>query len=316
MSVAVAHLGCSREGIVVTHGGAGGWDKKRVVKALDVVREAARVGYVKLVEGDVLDAVVAAVKFMEDSGVLNAGLGSVLTLDGVLEMDAGLMTSWGLVGAVAGVQRLRNPILAALVVALETPHVIIAGEGADALGESFGVAAHPGPMPERVATHAKNMIKSREKILARIASGKLSILELNGADTVGAVAYSPHSGLAAATSTGGVSGKLRGRVGDTPIPGAGFYATRRVACSATGIGETIILSMACRCIAELIEDGEQPEEALRRVVEEHTRTFGENTLGVIIVDANGCGYAATNARMPTGVATPRSLEACLVTTKG
>ncbi len=301
--IRVEHLGCHARGLLA-HGGAGGWDERRAYRAVEAVREAARRGAARLEEP--LLAVVEAVKSMEDSGVLNAGIGAVPSLDGSVELDAGLASSDGLIGAVAGVS-LRNPILAALVVALETPHVLMAGRGAELLARSFGVEEHPGANP----IHVKRLVeqKLRGDVLARVRGAKLAVLQ---GDTVGAVAV--NSGvLTAGTSTGGVFGKLRGRVGDTPIYGAGFYADNIVACSATGIGETIILTMPCLRIALLAaETGSVRRDHVESVVRLHTKRFGCGNLGLILVDRRGCFYAATNAKMPIAFTDGARIEARMV----
>ena len=306
------HLICRRvDGdVVVVHGGAGGWSREGRERALEAVRSAASIGYEKLVTlGDPLDAVAAAVRSMEDSGVLNAGRGSVLTINGVVEMDAGVMNSEGVVGAVAAVRRVANPVLAALIVARETPHILMAGVGAERLAESFGVGRHPGPLPERVAAANERMLRGREKLLHSLWKAKTSILDAS--DTVGAVARRGEL-LAAATSTGGVSFKLEGRVGDSPIPGAGFYASRAAACSATGVGEAILAEMVCRRIAE-----KRAEHSLGEAVAAILHLYAERhpgiPLGVITVDAEGSICVGTvNAAMPYAIAWRGGVEAGLI----
>ena len=294
---------------VVAHGGAGGWSRERGRQAVEAVRMAVERGIRVLRElRDPLDAVAAAVKLLEDSGVLNAGRGSVLTLNGIVEMDAGLMDNRGVVGAVAAVRRIANPILAALIVARETPHVLMAGAGAERLAESFGVGRHPGPLPERVAQAYRRLREQRERILYRLWLEKASLVPGIDADTVGAVARYGDL-LAAGTSTGGISFKLEGRVGDSPIPGAGFYTGRRIACSATGIGETILADMLCMRIAER---GEQL--GLRRAVAEILGAYSERhprgSVGVITVSSMGDACIGVyNAAMPYAIASGERIEA-------
>ncbi len=291
-------LGCGSV-TVLTHGGAGGWSRERANEALKVVEAAAMRGREVFSEArDPLDAVAAAVVVLEDSGVLNAGLGSVVTLEGSVQMDAGLMSSCGVVGAVAAVERIRNPILAALIVARETPHVLMAGRGAERLAAAFGLPPHPGPRPERVAQLSSRALRDRAGLLARLWGAKTGMAYC---DTVGAVASTPE-GLAAATSTGGVSYKLEGRVGDSPIPGAGFYADRLVACSATGIGEVILVEGVCRRLAEALKTGKSLCQAMLELLEWYTARHPEAPLGVIAVDSGGCGCAgvASGASMPVG----------------
>ena len=297
------------EEAIVAHGGAGGWSRDRGMQAVEAVRKAVEVGIRVLRElRDPLDAVAAAVKLLEDSGVLNAGRGSVLTLNGVVEMDAGLMDNQGVVGAVAAVRRIANPILAALIVARETPHVLMAGIGAEKLAESFGVSRHPGPLPERVTQAYRRLRGQRDRILYRLWLEKVSLLPGLDADTVGAVARKGEL-LAAGTSTGGISFKLEGRVGDSPIPGAGFYAGRRIACSATGIGETIIADMLC---LRIVEKGEEIglQSAVAEMLGMYSERHPRGSVGVITLNSSGeACIGVYNAAMPYAIATSDRIEA-------
>ena len=294
---------------VIAHGGAGGWSREKSRQAIEAVRKAVEKGIRVLRElRDPLDAVAAAVRLLEDSGVLNAGRGSILTLNGIVEMDAGLMDNQGVVGAVAAVRRILNPILAALVVARETPHVLMAGAGAEKLAESFGVGQHPGPLPERVAQAYRRLREQRNRLFYHLWLEKVSLVPGIDADTVGAVAR--YGGLlAAGTSTGGISFKLEGRVGDSPVPGAGFYTGKRIACSATGIGETILADMLCM---RIVERGE--ELGLRRAVPEVLGAYSERhprgSVGVITVSSTGeACIGVYNAAMPYAIATGDRIEA-------
>lgn len=181
--------------------------------------------------GSALDAVVAAVHVLEDSGLFNAGRGAVQTREGAYELDAAVMEgARGRAGAVAAVSRLKNPVLAALLVLRHSPHVLLCGAGAERF--AFGVGA------ERVGP----------RYYLRRQAG-----EPSAAGTVGAVALDRHGDLAAATSTGGLAGKLAGRIGDSPLVGAGTYASNRsVAVSATGDGEALIRAVAAYDIAALV----------------------------------------------------------------
>ena len=285
---------------VITHGGAGSWrlERDRLGEVVEAVRVAAEKGLGGAREG-VLRALVEAIAALEDSGVLNAGLGSTLTFDGRVEMDAGLMLDDYTAGAVAVVTYPRNPIRLAEYVALNLDHIIIAGEAADRLAERLGLPRHPGPSPrarERWERLRRELREGRGPRWAR------RLLELYG-DTVGAVAL-VNSRLAAGTSTGGVSLKHPGRVGDSPIPGAGFYVERGVGgCAATGIGETIILGRPCLYAVELLREGVPVEEAARAAVARHTKLFGPDNLGIILLDAEGNAAAAINTEgMPVGIA--------------
>ncbi|HID41337.1 MAG TPA: asparaginase [Pyrodictium sp.] len=284
---------------VIVHGGAGGWRGiSRIEEALGAVRAGAAAGLHYARKG-VLEAVVEAVAALEDSGVLNAGIGSILTYDGRVEMDAGVMTDAMQAGGVAVVAYPRNPVRLAAYVARELPHVLLAGPAADELAQRLGLEKHPGPSP-----HALERWKTlREKLRSGEGpSWARAIYELYG-DTVGAVVLSAGR-LAASASTGGIVLKHAGRIGDSPVPGAGFYVERGVGgCSATGIGETILLGRPCVYAVELIAEGVPVEEAARAAVARHTQLFGNDNLGIIVLDAEGYAAAAMNTQgMPIAVA--------------
>jgi len=295
---------------IVVHGGAGTWrNTPSVESALSAIKHCTELGWgILRGGGSSLDAVVEAVKCMEDSGYFNAGYGSALNLLGERELDAGLMTSAGIVGAVAAVKFTKNPVLLARLVAEKTPHVILAGENADRFALIHGLPPLPPP-PKHVVDKYRELLKRvfegrkvngyyaalREFVDKSAAYSRLvrELLELHG--TVGAAAVDRGGVLAAATSTGGLALKLPGRVGDTPVPGAGFYATSRIACSATGIGEKVLRVMPClRLDLEYSSVGGDLERALRRVVEYIECTVGTNTLGFVGVDATGRVFYAYN----------------------
>jgi len=290
--------------VVVVHGGAGSWSVDEGVRerALRGVREAALAGLDALRRGCALDAVVEAVRVLEDSGVFNAGIGSVLNAAGGIEMDAGVMDSRGVLGCVACVTYPRHPIELARLVAERTDHVFLAGRGADELARALGLEKHPGP-----AKHVLERFEELRRDPTRIRFWR-RVAELARAmglwsGTVGAVALDDEGNLAAAASTGGVWMKLPGRVGDSPIPGAGFYASRACAASATGLGETIIRSFLCLRICTLVEEGLSVLEAARIAIEKHTRVFGSGTAGVIALDRRGQWAAVHNTdAMPHAVA--------------
>lgn len=296
---------------IMLHGGAGAWRlRPGVENAIETVRRCTENGWKVLNStNSSLEAVVNAVKCMEDSGHLNAGYGSAPNLLGERELDAGLMASTGLIGAVAAVKSTRNPILLARIVAEKTPHVILAGENADRLALLYSLPPLPPPPPlvmERYRDVLKKVFKEelpadfyyraiREFVDNNTVYSELVRRIIDVYDTVGAVAVDERGILAAATSTGGVILKLPGRVGDTPIPGAGFYATSRIACSATGIGEFIIKAMPCfRMDLEYEHGGGDLNKALNSVAEFAEKTVGSNTLGFIGVDKEGKVFYAYN----------------------
>ncbi|MEM4810204.1 MAG: isoaspartyl peptidase/L-asparaginase [Desulfurococcaceae archaeon] len=291
------------------HGGAGAWrDEMLRSKAIGVVKACVEKGWEMLDEKGSLDAVVESVKCMEDSGYLNAGYGSVLDLLGGRSLDAGLMTSTGLIGAVASVKATRNPILLAKIVAEKTPHIIITGEYADLLAILNGLPPLPPPPPhvlERYRQMAKKLLEGGEDLgdyykSLRSLVGKMGIYKtlLKGIvevyDTVGAVAIDDNDILSAATSTGGVALKLPGRVGDTPIPGAGFYASDLLACSSTGIGEYIIRTMPCMRLDMVYRNVGHIERALGMVMEYIDNIVGKGSMGLIGIDRHGNAFYAYN----------------------
>lgn len=243
--------------VLVIHGGAGSWSKDREEAGKKGILEALKSGYEQFKSGSAIEAVVEAIAKMEDSGIFDAGVGSVKNSEGQVEMDAGIMHGNTLnVGAVAAV-RVKNPIRLALKVMKMKRHVLMVGNEA-----------------ERVLT-------------------KGSSIGLSG-DTVGAVALDTQGNIVAGTSTGGIAGKLPGRVGDSPIPGAGYYATEYAAVSSTGIGELILRILPAKEVEMLVRLGFNIEDALRIVVNKMTSIFGKGNIGMIGIDSKGNASAAYN----------------------
>lgn len=205
-----------------------------------------------------LDAVERAVMALEDDPQLNAGYGSVLDRAGGLDLDAGIAD--GSTGRAAGVAyvTVRHPISLARRVLQETPHVLLTGAGA--MEFAAGMELLDGTTPEQRARWEK----------AR-ASGKLALDRYGRpehVDTVGAVALDADGRLAAGSSTGGVFGMMPGRVGDSPIFGAGTYASVVVAVVGTGVGEVFLESLACFRVAARVLDGLNPQSACEAVIED------------------------------------------------
>jgi len=227
---------------IICHGGAGVIDDKPVyvdglAKAIDsgyrLLRQSARS----------IDAVIEAVRLMEDNPIFNAGTGSNLTLDGKVEMDAAVMTQDGRFGAVGCIRGVRNPVLVAHKVMTETDHVLMCGEGAAEFARSQGFEPF-----EQVTDRARQRL---EKLKSEGKSPYFPKLEQRlKLGTVGAVAVDKHGELAVATSSGGITGRLSGRVGDTSIPGAGTYAAASGAVSCTGHGEAIVKLMLGRAVVD------------------------------------------------------------------
>jgi beta-aspartyl-peptidase (threonine type) len=270
------------------HGGAGTLPRADMGSADELkyragLREALDAGYGILQAGGTsLDAVARAVVLLEDNPLFNAGRGAVFTLDGRNELDAAIMDGRNLqAGAVCGLTQIKNPIELARAVMEQSDQVMLAGAGAEDFAQSRGFAFVP---------QSYFFTPERWKQLERIRDGDtgLSALTISHVGTVGAVALDSHGHLAAATSTGGMTGKRYQRIGDSPIIGAGTYADdRSCAVSATGHGEIFIRAAVAHDIcARMRFGGRSLSAAVREVVlEELVALKGEG--GVIAIDAGG-----------------------------
>jgi beta-aspartyl-peptidase (threonine type) len=246
--------------VLVIHGGVGVLSKKEMTPEKEAayrekLAEALRAGCAVLkADGTSLDAVVAAIKILEDSPLFNAGKGAALNRDGVAELDASLMDgATRKAGAVAAVKRIKNPIEAARLVMDKTPHVLLAGAGADAFAQQQGLMLMP-PEYFIIEERQKQLeeIKREEKSKKQAGVAHSHVADRVG--TVGAVALDKHGNLAAGTSTGGLANKRPGRVGDSPLIGAGTYANNATcAVSGTGQGELFIRLVAAYDIAALMD---------------------------------------------------------------
>lgn len=274
--------------ILVVHGGAGVIakeitpEREREVRA--ALARALQNGYAILKAGGAsLDAVSVAISTMEDSGAFNAGRGAVFNHDGRNELDAAIMDGATLrAGAVANVHTVKNPILLARAVLETSPHVMLVGEGAEIFARSVGMAPADAKYfwSERRWQELQQALKEeREKDAASRNPAHHG--------TVGAVALDARGRLAAGTSTGGITNKRYGRVGDSPIIGAGTYADARCAVSATGWGEYFIRAVAARDICARMEyRGDTLAEAARAVVMDVIPKLGGDG-GVIAIDEAG-----------------------------
>lgn len=266
--------GQTHDPIVLVHGGAGrlGQEIRSEPEPVhDGLREALERARAVLQDGgDALQAVVAAVTVMEDAPIFNAGVGAALCADGTVELSAALMRGEDrAAGAVAGLRTIVHPIVAAEMV-LERRQVLMIGDAAEALAAEGGA--------ERRPNGAFITERQRERLLRAHPPE-----EEHG--TVGAVCRDAQGRLAAATSTGGISGQPAGRVGDSPLIGAGTWADDRVAISCTGDGEAFIRTgVACR-IATLIACGGELEAATADALEAVRRHGGHG--GLIAVGADG-----------------------------
>ena len=275
---------------ILVHGGAGTVEDERRARCIAGVEAAAQAGWQVLARGGgALDAVEAAARVLEADPELNAGYGSVLTRDGTVEVDACLMDGDLRAGAVCAVPWLRHPSAVARLLLEEGEHVLLAADGALAYARERGI------LPEGPDTLISPRARARHE--QERARRRASVREPG--DTVGAVAVDASGQVAAATSTGGTSWKRHGRVGDSPLVGAGCYADRRAgAASATGHGESILRVVLCKAVTDHLKAGLMPDEAARAAVREMVeRTGGEG--GVIVVDRLGrIGHYTSTPRMP------------------
>ncbi|OQA02236.1 MAG: Isoaspartyl peptidase precursor [Bacteroidetes bacterium ADurb.Bin408] len=280
---------------IALHGGAGNISKATLTEEeqnayKEKMVEALKVGYEVLKNGgSSVDAVEKAIRVLEDSPLFNAGKGAVYTANGTIELDASVMCGKSLkAGAVAGVTIIRNPISAAIKVMTLTPHVMLIGKGAEdfALAQKLDTA---GPSYFYDEKRWLQYLEKKEK--GELTSGNKNIIF----GTVGVVAMDKEGNLAAGTSTGGMSYKKNGRVGDSPIIGAGTYADNRYgAVSCTGHGEFFIRNVvAYDIIALKAYKGWSIEKAARYVICDKLKKQGADG-GVICIDSKGNISASFN----------------------
>ncbi|HEX7049320.1 MAG TPA: isoaspartyl peptidase/L-asparaginase [Longimicrobiales bacterium] len=291
-----AQEGPPRWGIVV-HGGAGTILRENMTPEMETayrakMEEAIRAGHTILAGGGTsLDAVVAAIQVLEDSPLFNAGKGAVFTHEGTNELDASIMDGATLhAGAVAGVKHIKSPIALARLVMEKSPHVMMAREGAEAFAQEQGIELVPEDYfyTERRWKELQEA-KAAEAERTSMAPGAAPEMPVAWkVGTVGAVALDQHGNLAAGTSTGGMTNKRFGRIGDSPIIGAGTYANNEsCAVSATGHGEYFIRNVVAYDIcARMLYTGVSLEEAANAVVMEKLVERGGDG-GVIAIDRHG-----------------------------
>jgi L-asparaginase / beta-aspartyl-peptidase len=262
---------------IIANGGAGGISfPERRDRGL---RKAVQAGYEILkAGGSSLDAVVRAVALLEDDPIFNAGTGSVLGLTGEVEMDASLMTSEGGFGAVAALRTVRHPIEVARLVMEKTDHFLLSGEGALRFARLMGAKPHNPITPERKALWKRTRKGFKSKYFERLK-------ELSGYyGTVGVVARDQEGRLAVGTSTGGISLHLPGRVGDTPILGAGTYCDQNGGVSTTGHGEAIMKTFLALRTVQLL--ARHPARvAARKAIDYATRN--DCRCGLVGIDKKG-----------------------------
>jgi beta-aspartyl-peptidase (threonine type) len=283
---------------MVIHGGAGTILKSTMTpekeKAYrDGLQKSLEAGYAKIKSGaSSLDAVEAAIHVLEDNPLFNAGKGAVFTHDGRNEMDAAIMNGSTLAaGAIAGVRTIRNPISAARAVMEKSEHVMMVGAGAEQFAKEVGIEIVDTSYfrtPERWQglqdALKEDSLKSKLDHSSVPRKGTINVDNKFG--TVGCVALDHNGLLAAGTSTGGMTNKKYGRVGDAPIIGAGTYANATVGISCTGWGEFYIRNVVAHDLSALMEyKGLSIQEAGRMVIEKVGRLGGDG--GLIALDKNG-----------------------------
>jgi|AntRauTorcE11897_2_1112592.scaffolds.fasta_scaffold04709_2 isoaspartyl peptidase/L-asparaginase-like protein (Ntn-hydrolase superfamily) len=272
--------------VIVCHGGAGSNPDH-----VDGVQQACAVGLKTMQQegGGALDGVIAAAQVLEDDVRFNAGTGSSLRLDGTsIQMDASCMTDGGQFAAIAAIERVKNPIVIARHL-LETPHVLLVGDGATAFARQLGVKDYDPTTPgaqerlRKVVAAGGSYGEWTRTDLEKNWNYDMPLSEALGCDTIGSIAWDGQN-FASALSTGGTTTVLRGRVGDVPLPGCGLFVGKHGAVCLTGDGEHFVRSMlAYRGYAEL-ERGRSPEETVEWALGQVDETVD---IGVIVLNHNG-----------------------------
>lgn len=326
---------------IVVHGGAGSVSDETREKRKPVLRKAANRGYRILRREDspvsraynpclselssAVEAVEGAVRVLEDSPHFNAGTGSVLTLDGRVEMDAAIMDEQGVCGAVTCLENVQNPISLSLLVSEKTDHVFLTGIGLRELVRTYDIPSHDPVTSERrekreeLIQELENMgydtdtipdpkIWGKYQSVVRKARDRIN-KEEGETSTVGAVAMDRNGILASATSTGGTSYKLPGRIGDTPLIGAGTIANGRGAVSATGDGEGIIQTvLGQRALFYTDRSGKDTAEGATDQALEYASSC-DVSCGLIMIDRRGgIGTSYNTDSMDTYIRTPEIEE--------
>lgn len=284
---------------IVIHGGAGAIKKEYMTSEKETaykikLQEALHVGYEVLKNGGTsVKAVKSAINIMEDSPMFNAGKGSVFNSLGKQEMDASIMDGKTLnTGAVAGVSHIKNPINAAILVKDSTHHVFLSGKGAEEFAKQHGIKMVDASYfytEKRYQSLLREQAKKEKKITKQSAFlTKPDFIDEHKKGTVGAVAIDKDGNIAAGTSTGGMTNKKYGRIGDSPIIGAGTYANN-LTCgvSCTGTGEFFIRTLAAHETSNLIQyKNITLEKALHEVIFNQIETLGGDG-GMIAIDKFG-----------------------------
>lgn len=275
------------ENVIVVHGGVGRKSKESI--SMDEFCENS-------VSKSPIDSVETAVSLLEDDPRFNAGTGSVMRIDGSIQMDAAISYS-GNFGAVGAIENVKNPVKVARKVMELTPHILLVGDGATSFARRLGFEYYD-PVTEKARKRREELLntmgtdQSEEmiKLKSLIESGLVAL----GHDTVGAVARI-NGIFAAAISTGGASPMMRGRIGDVPINGAGIYCGEKGAVVATGHGESIAKRLLCFRVHEKIGNGN-----LKDILKDEIQFFKEDLAGLIAV-SNDEVACYSNGEMPVGI---------------
>jgi len=301
------------------HGGAGVKKIKRTDDITRSLKSAVSNGFdlLKRSSNKAVDSVEAAVASMEDSGVFDAGVGSYLTIDKTVEMDASIMDgrdiSAGSVGMAMGI---KNPIKLARKIMERTDHVMMVSDGVTRLSKLFGntVEEYPQELNKKILNEYNKLMKNVRIISKK--NNKLTMLSSAASQekshhhysTVGAVAIDKDGNVASAVSTGGIWLKMHGRIGDSAIIGSGIYADNKSgAACATGYGEYIMRLCLCKYACDQMQSRNSAHLSSKKSIDVLTERFGKNTGGIITVDIKGRFGRACNTRfMPTAMITNKN----------
>lgn len=277
---------------LILHGGSWDWPDDQDAPKKNALREAARIGWdVLQAGGSALDAVEKTVNYLEDFPLFDAGTGSHLNSEGVVEMDALIIDGTARdYGAVAGVTRVQYPISLARKVLEETDHNLFVGPGADKLAASLGVL---------LVANAQLVTESELAVFQR-AQAKLE--NADGHDTVGAIALDRHGNVAAATSTGGTPYKPAGRVGDSPLFGAGGYADSAIGgAGVSGKGEHSMRTLLSKYAVDQMGQGLGALQAAQAAIDYIDHIITPSMVGLIVLGADGrLGAAHSTPKMAIG----------------
>lgn len=304
---------------ILIHGGAGVEKIKRTDDITRSLKSAVSNGFdlLKRSSNKAVDSVEAAVASMEDSGVFDAGVGSYLTIDKTIEMDASIMDgrdiSAGSVGMAMGI---KNPIKLARKIMERTDHVMMVSDGVTRLSKLFGntVEEYPQELNKKILNEYNKLMKNvrikwkKNNKLTMLSSAASQEKSHHHYSTVGAVAIDKDGNVASAVSTGGIWLKMRGRIGDSAIIGSGIYADNKSgAACATGYGEYIMRLCLCKYACDQMQSRNSAYLSSKKSIDVLTERFGKNTGGIITVDLKGRFGRACNTRfMPTAMITNKN----------